>query len=74
MRRFNPAHDELFLQLSDDEPKDLIILDPSGRRIRTWSSVMGPLVHLPINELATGVYWVRASDGESSSTKKLIIH
>jgi len=70
----NPARDELFLRFQDDLPKHVMLHDLSGRTIRAWSSVSGPIKHLPLGALAKGAYWVRVSDGLNNKTKKLIIH
>jgi Secretion system C-terminal sorting domain len=69
----NPANDQVQLQLPDDQPKDIALFDLAGRQIRTWRSVKGPLLFLPLSELANGSYWVRVSDGASSRTKRLIV-
>lgn len=70
----NPTRGELYLRLTDDKPKDVMIHDLSGRQIRTWSSVTGPIQHLPMERLANGAYWVRVSDGHNSKVRKVIIH
>ena len=70
----NPAKDELFLQLPDDAPKEIVLHDLAGRQIHAWSSVVGPVLRLPLGHLATGVYAVRVFNGATSRTKKLIIH
>ncbi|MBK8499977.1 MAG: T9SS type A sorting domain-containing protein [Flavobacteriales bacterium] len=70
----NPTRGELFVRLPDDVPKEIVTQDLSGRHIQAWSSVRGPLQHLPIEGFAQGVYWVRVSDGTNSKAKKLIIH
>ncbi|MEO8587814.1 MAG: T9SS type A sorting domain-containing protein [Flavobacteriales bacterium] len=70
----NPTRDELFVRLPDDKPKSIVIYDLAGRQINVWSSVIGPVQHLPITEIAKGAYWVRVSDGSNSKTKQLIIH
>ncbi|MBK6777894.1 MAG: T9SS type A sorting domain-containing protein [Flavobacteriales bacterium] len=70
----NPAKDELFLRLPDDAPKEIVLHDLAGRQIHAWSSVVGPVLRLPLGHLATGVYAVRVFNGATSRTKKLIIH
>jgi hypothetical protein len=70
----NPARDELFLRLPDDTPKDITLHDLAGRQIHVRSSVTGVVVHLPVGQLAKGVYYVRVSDGSNSTTKKLVIY
>lgn len=62
------------LRLPDDMPKDVILIDLTGRQLQTWSSVTGPILHLPIDELAKGIYWIRVSDGANSKAKRLIVH
>ncbi|MBZ0206782.1 MAG: T9SS type A sorting domain-containing protein, partial [Flavobacteriales bacterium] len=70
----NPARDELFIRLPDDTPTDIILHDLAGRQIHARSSVSGPLLRLPIGQLASGVYCIRVSEGDNSKVKKLIIH
>ncbi len=70
----NPARDELFIRLPDDAPTDIILHDLAGRQIHTRSSVRGALLRLPIEQLASGVYCIRVSEGDNSKVKKLIIH
>ncbi len=65
---------KLFLRLPDDAPTDMILQDLAGRQIYARSRVSGPLLRLPISQLASGVYCIRVSDGVNSKVKKLIIH
>ncbi|MCW5899476.1 MAG: T9SS type A sorting domain-containing protein [Flavobacteriales bacterium] len=70
----NPARDELYVKMPDDTPHDITLLDLSGRRIQAWSSVTGPMLRLPLGQLAKGAYYVRVAEEAHSRTKKLIIH
>ena len=70
----NPARDELFLRFQDDVPKEIVIHDLSGRRVQKRNGVSTAIVHLPVGQLAKGVYSVWASDGTNARTKRLIIH
>lgn len=69
----NPAADEVYVSLPDDKPRDITLLDLLGRQVRVWRSMKGPTLALPLSQLATGTYWIRASDGASNRTKKLIV-
>ena len=35
---------------------------------------VGPVLRLPLGDLATGIYTVRVSDGSTSKAQKLIVH
>lgn len=69
----NPVADQMNVVLPDDRPKNITIHDLSGRQVRYWSSGSGPLLRLPIGQLARDVYSVRVSDGAHSRVKQLII-
>lgn len=69
----NPAWDMLTVSLPDDAPRNIAIRDLSGRLILDWGSVRGPLLHLPVKQLARGAYYVRVSDETNSQVKQLII-
>lgn len=69
----NPASHDLFLRFSDDAPKRIEVLEPSGREVRSWSQVSGFSRQLTLGDLAHGVYWIQVSTITGSLTKKLII-
>jgi hypothetical protein len=70
----NPAHGEFFLHFQEEGPKSITVLDLSGRIVHSWSNVAGKLNHFSAEGLARGAYWVRATDGRRSATKKLLAH
>ena len=70
----NPAHDEFFLRLTDDAPKDIALYDLTGRRVFSLNKVVGFTHSVPVSQLARGAYYVSVSEGFRSKTKKLIIH
>ncbi len=70
----NPAHDELFIRLSEDTPVDIALYDALGRRTTMLNSVTGPMQRLPIGGLSHGAYSVVVSNRTHRKTKKLIIH
>ncbi len=70
----NPARDGVHLRFNDDTPKEVTILDPIGRRVRTRSGIAQPLYRLETGDLASGAYWIRVTDGIHSTSKKLLIH
>ncbi len=70
----NPTRDAIYLLFTDDRPKDIIVLDVTGRRLLQQSSVTAPMHQLPIDQGARGAYWVRVSDGANWKVKKLIVH
>lgn len=69
----NPASHDLFLHFSDDAPKRIQVLEPSGREVRSWNQVSGFSHQLMLGDLAHGVYWIQVSTTRGSQTKKLII-
>lgn len=69
----NPARDELFVQLPDDQPRRIVLHDLTGRQIRSWESAKGPVLRIPVEQLARGPYALRVSGGSTSKTKKFII-
>lgn len=69
----NPGHTEVFLHLSGDAPKDILLFDPSGRRIQAMSNITSTPCRLMVGHLAKGLYYVRVSAGLSTKVKKLII-
>jgi len=70
----NPTRDALFLRMHDDIPKEIVILDVTGRRVVTRANVASTIYQIPVGQLAQGAYWVRVRDGADAKTKKLIIH
>jgi hypothetical protein len=70
----NPARGEFFLRFQDDGPRSVTIFDLAGRTVRSWSNLAGSLKHIATDGLARGAYWVRATDGMRSATKKLLVH
>lgn len=58
----------------DQATKAIDLLDLSGRVVLSWSSVSTIQPQFSINGLASGAYWVRATDGINRKTKKLLIH
>ena len=69
----NPAREEVFLRLPDDAPRDILLHDLTGRYVHEWKGLSGPMLRLPLGELATGVYCVRVSTGTTHKTKKLLV-
>lgn len=70
----NPAHDVFRLNFHNDAPKEVSILDVSGRLVASYSGVTGTTIQLPQTRLPQGAYWVRVSDGRHRRTKKLIMY
>ncbi len=70
----NPSRTEVFVRMTVDAPKDIVLFDPSGRHIETIGSVTSTQCRLPVGLLAKGVYYVRVSAGLSTKVKKLVIH
>ena len=70
----NPASTEVYIEFNDDQVRDVLILDPIGRRVRSWSSLTGGKLRLPIETLAQGTFYVQVSDLHGRRVKKLLIH
>ncbi|MBL0126013.1 MAG: T9SS type A sorting domain-containing protein [Flavobacteriales bacterium] len=69
----NPAENEVHLRMPDDALRDIMLHDLLGRQVGVWRRMKGPVLTLPLSQLARGTYWIRATNGESSRTKKLIV-
>lgn len=69
----NPVRETLFMRFSDDNDKDLIILDMAGREVISQENIRVVVHSIPAGHLAKGIYNVRVTDGHNSKNKKLII-
>lgn len=69
----NPATREVFIAFREDEVRDVVILDPVGREVRTWNTLSGSRLRLPLENLAPGTYNVQVRGAASTRSKKLII-
>ena len=69
----NPAREGFTLSFQDDSPKDVAILDLSGRVIIRKTGVTTMVLQQRDARLAQGAYWVRVADGRHSRAKKLIV-
>lgn len=70
----NPTRDMLYLRFRDEAPKDISVLDVSGRPVASQTNITATAHYLPLQQLAKGAYWVRVTDGRNMKSKKLIIH
>ncbi|MBZ0206779.1 MAG: T9SS type A sorting domain-containing protein [Flavobacteriales bacterium] len=70
----NPARDALYLRFQDDAPKDITVLDVTGRQVAYQSNITAANHFLSIGRLAKGAYWVRVADSNRWKVKKLIVH
>ncbi|WKZ64864.1 MAG: T9SS type A sorting domain-containing protein [Flavobacteriales bacterium] len=70
----NPTRSEFTLRFQDDSPKDIAIMDLTGRLVARYGNITGGLVQFPHLRLSQGAYWVRASDGLRAKAKQLIIY
>lgn len=70
----NPTRGEFMMHFQEDTPKEITILDVSGRLISTHASVAGTVVQLPQLRLSQGAYWVRVTNGQHWKAKQLIIY
>lgn len=70
----NPTRDILYLSLPDDAPRNIFLIDMTGRQVQAWNGIVGPKKRLSIGQLAKGTYFVRISDANFAKTKKLMIH
>ncbi len=69
----NPSREGFTLRFEDDAPKEVTILDLSGRLMAQKASVTATSLQFPELRLAQGAYWVRVKDGVHHGTRKLII-
>ncbi|HRD54634.1 MAG TPA: T9SS type A sorting domain-containing protein, partial [Flavobacteriales bacterium] len=70
----NPTRQNVFLRFSNEERKEIALLDITGRSIVVRTGVTSSTHHLVIDELAKGTYFIRVSSAANARTKKLIIH
>ena len=70
----NPAQDILFLRMPDETPKEIMILDISGRRMMSHANVTSTTCQLPVAQLAKRAYWVSVRASTNVKVKKIIIH
>jgi len=70
----NAASNELNLLLpNDDEPKDVVIYDLSGKQNRSYSSQTIKVLNISTEEFAKGDYCVRVADKHTTRMKILLI-
>lgn len=73
----NPTSGDAFLKLSDvsDQFIEVNIIDPAGKIVytREVSYSSGQVIKLPVNDLAKGVYTIRALLSEGVANQRLII-
>jgi hypothetical protein len=70
----NPTRGELFVRLDHEAPVDVSLFDLSGRPLYQWYNLNGPVINLPITQLAQGTYFVQVDGGGTLKAKKLIIY
>ena len=68
----NPAGNEFQVRWNGSKAASLQLLDPTGRTVRTWAGVEGPMA---VGDLAPGLYLVRAvsSNGSTLAQSRLIV-
>ena len=69
----NPARGELYVQFSDDRPKEIAVYDLSGKRVYAQAEVTDHIHRIPTTGFAQGPYCIRVSDAASSRMKTFII-
>jgi hypothetical protein len=70
----NPTVDMVHVESRGALMEEISILDLTGRVITTRSQLNAPRVQFDVNRLAKGAYWIRASCGGESRTRKLILN
>jgi hypothetical protein len=70
----NPARTSVTILMPDDNPKEIMLVDISGRLVQVENSVSDRKHVIDINALAKGMYSVRVSDAEHSRAKRILIH
>ncbi|MFZ1665529.1 MAG: T9SS type A sorting domain-containing protein, partial [Flavobacteriales bacterium] len=68
----NPAGSEFQVRWNGSKVALLQLVDPTGRTVRTWAGVEGPMA---VGDLAPGLYLVRAvsSNGSTLAQSRLIV-
>lgn len=62
------------MHFQEDIPKEITILDVSGRVIASHANVADTQVQFPQLRLSQGAYWVRVTSGQHRRSKQLIIY
>jgi hypothetical protein len=70
----NPTRGALYVRLDHQLPVDITLFDLSGRPLAQWNHVSGPVINLPIDQMAQGTYFVRVNVNGTAKAKKLIIY
>lgn len=68
----NPARDMLTVAFEGEFIKDVELLDVSGRRVVRYPNVNSPLLRIPTDQFARGVYWVMVAGRDIRKVKKVI--
>lgn len=69
----NPAHAEAWLHFDNDKPKDIQVLDATGRLLYITRSITAFSVVIDLRKLARGLVTVRVSEDNKVGYKKLLI-
>lgn len=70
----NPANDKVFIELPGNTLKSVTLFDFSGKAFQVDLTTAGPSRYTFETEgLASGLYWVKVSQGELNYTQKLMV-
>lgn len=73
----NPAHEHLNIELPDEsiQVQNIRIYNLQGQQVYTQQSAPGALLHLPVANLAEGLYFLRIADraGSKIYTQKFLV-
>jgi hypothetical protein len=69
----NPSNGEFTVELKNGLTKTIDIIDVTGRIVLTKATDLD-LVHLNINSLSNGVYYVKIKSNNTTSTLKILKH
>ena len=69
----NPANTNIFVESSENVA--LQLLDPQGREmIKGWKINAGQLKEVNIKGLPVGIYILKISNGQTSTSRKIIVN
>ena len=69
----NPAKDEIFVESTDVDAYQVILINSQGQEMKVALTVDGARTHVNLSSLASGIYFLRLIDDKGQGLKKVII-
>lgn len=68
----NPVHDMATLQLPNGQHANIVLIDNTGKTLWQQTSVNKTQLQIPMQQFASGIYFVKISSGDKEQTIKVI--